>query len=188
MEQDKKLAAPDQIERIRRLRTRVQDLAKSLPTERRLRDGVEHGIVATIAAILAYLPTQALGLQEGFWAAITAIAVTQMEIGATRTMARDQFVGAAIGGAIGVVVILVTGQHLASYALAVLLAILAAWLLNVATAARLAGITATIILLVPHRGTAEAMMLSRVFEVGWGVCVAISVVWLASRLDPRSKA
>lgn len=188
MEPDEQAPPPDQTERIRRLRTRLQRLAKALPTRRRLRDGLEHGIVATVAAILAYLPTQALGLREGFWASITAIAVTQMEIGATRTMARDQFVGAAIGGTIGVVVILLTGQHLASYALAVMLAVIAAWLLNVATAARLAGITATIILLVPHEGTAEAMMLSRVFEVGWGVCVAIAVVWLASRLDPRPKA
>lgn len=173
--------------RLRRLRGRLASLAKQLPRRVRLREGLEHGVMSTVAALVAYLPTQALGLQEGFWAAITAIAVVQSEFGATRSMARDQFVGAAIGGLIGVVVILITGQHIASYALAVGLSVLVAWLLNVATAARLAGITATIILIVPHAGTAQRMMLSRVFEVGWGVCVAIAIVWLASRFDRRLK-
>jgi len=145
--------------------------------------------MSTVAALAAYLPTQALGLREGFWAAITAIAVVQTEFGATRTTARDQFVGAAIGGVIGVAVVLATGQHIASYGLAAGLSVLCAWLLNVATAARLAGITATIILLVPHPGTsAERMMLSRVVEVGWGVAVAIAVVWLVERFDPRRPA
>ena len=52
--------------------------------------------------------------------------------------------------------------------------------------ARLAGITATIILLVPHPGTsAQHMMLSRISEVSWGVTVAIAIVWLAARLTRR---
>lgn len=140
------------------------------------------------AALLAYLPTQALGLREGFWAAITAIAVVQTDPGAAQTTARDQFLGAAIGGLIGVAVILMTGQRLVSYALAVLLSMVTAWLLNAKTAARLSGITATIILIVPHQGTAQATMTSRILEVGWGVCVAVTVVWLASRLDRRPDA
>lgn len=172
----------DETRRIRWLRARLADLRKGLPPRRRLREGIEHGIMATVAALAAYLPTQVLGLREGFWAAITAIAVVQTEYGATRTTARDQFVGAAIGGLIGVAVVLTTGQDLTSYALAVMLSIVAASLLNVASAARLAGITATIILLVPHVGSAEAMMLSRVVEVGWGVTVAILVVWLVERI------
>lgn len=172
-------------ERIRRLGTRLSDLTKRLPLQQRLRDGLQHGVMSTSAALAAYLPTQALGLREGFWAALTAIAVVQTEFGATRLTARDQFVGAAIGGAIGVAVVLTTGQHLASYALAVVLSMVVAGLVNVASAARLSGITATIILLVPHQGTAQAMMLSRVFEVGWGVCAAIGVVWLFGRLGRR---
>lgn len=173
--------------RIRRLRGYLAVLRKRLPLGQRVRDGVEHALMSTAAALAAYLPTQVLGLREGFWAAITAIAVVQTEFGATRTTARDQFVGAAIGGVIGLAVVLTTGQHIASYAIAAGLSVLVAWLLNVATAARLAGITATIILLVPHPGTpVEQMVLSRVFEVGWGVSVAIAIVWLAEKLDPHS--
>lgn len=75
-----------------------------------------------------------------------------------------------------------TGQHLPSYAAAVLVSVANCWILNVASTARLAGVTATIIMLVPHEGSPERMMVSRVAEVGWGVCVAIAVVWLVSRL------
>lgn len=51
-----------------------------------------------------------------------------------------------------------------------------------ASASRLAGVTATIILLVPHAGSPESTFVSRVAEVGWGVCVAVAIVWLAGRL------
>lgn len=71
------------------------------------------------------------------------------------------------------------------YALAVLLSILACWLVNVASAGRLAAITATILLLVPPVGSVERMLGSRVFEVGWGVCVAIATVWVVTRVNRR---
>ena len=148
----------------------------------RLLEGIRHGTMSAAAAVLAYLPVEALGLKESFWAAITAIAVLQTEYAATRSTARDQFVGAAIGGAIGVGLVVATGQHLVTYAAAVIVAVLTCWLLNVASAARLSGVTATIIMLVPHTGSAELMMLARVSEVGWGVSVAIIVVRVASAI------
>ena len=47
---------------------------------------------------------------------------------------------------------------------------------------RLAGVTATIILLVPHTGSANQMFVSLVLEVGWDVCVSVAIVWIAGRL------
>jgi len=169
--------------RIRWLRDQVTRLHKRLPLRRRFAGGLAHGIMSSVAAIAAYLPTQLLGLQEGFWAAITAVAVAQTEFGATRSTARDQFTGAAIGGLIGLAAYLSLGPSVPTYALGVVLAILACWLLNVASACRLAGITATIILLVPHLGPVERMAGSRVLEVGWGVSVAIVTVWLVTRVN-----
>jgi uncharacterized membrane protein YccC len=174
--------------RIGRLQARVDALRRRLPTRHSLVAGLQHGVIAATAALVAYLPTQALGLREGFWAAITAIAVVQTEFVKTRSMARDQFAGAAIGGMIGVAVVSTAGQHLLSYALAVILSVVACWVLNVASAARLGGITATIILLVPHQGTAEAMLVSRVMEVGWGVTVAIAGVWTVEWIRLRGKS
>lgn len=169
-------------DRIRRLRGLAAAGLHSLPLDIRLRGGIEHAVMAVAASLIAYLPTQALGLREGFWAAITSLAVVQSEFAAARSTARDQFAGAAIGGTIGVAVVSAAGQGLPQYAGAVALSVLGAWLLRVSSAARLAAVTATIILLVPHKGSAESMMLSRVSEVGWGVVVGIAIVWIAGRL------
>ncbi len=146
-----------------------------------------------MAALIAYWPTKPLGLREGFWASITAIAVAQAEMGATRSSARDQFTGAAIGGVISVFLVTLAGEHLAVYAAAVVASMLACWLVNVSSAARISGSTVTIILLVPHAGGVELMMVSRIAEVGWGVVVGISIVWLANRIEksvtrPKSAA
>ncbi len=99
--------------------------------------------------------------------------------------ARDQFTGAAIGGAIGVTVALALGSHLASYAAAVMVSIVACWLIGIASSARLAGTTATIILLVPHSGSPISMMIARISEVGWGVTTGVLVVWLVTRLSAK---
>lgn len=171
--------------RIRWLRGQVVRLSKRLPLRRRFSRGLAHGLMSAFAAVAAYVPTQVLGLREGFWAAITAVAVAQTEFGATRSTARDQFTGAAIGGIVGLCAYLGLGPSLTTYAAAVVLATLACWLVNVASACRLAGITATIILLVPHVGPVERMAGSRVVEVGWGVCVAIATVWIVTRLSRR---
>ncbi|KAB1070127.1 FUSC family protein [Methylobacterium planeticum] len=169
--------------RIGWLRDQLLRLRKRMPLRRRFSSGAAHGLMSAAAAIIAYVPTQALGLREGFWSAITAVAVAQTEFGATRSTARDQFAGAAIGGGIGLGVYLWVGPSLVTYAVTVMLAILACWLVNVASACRLAGITATIILLVPHVGPVERMAGSRVLEVGWGVSVAIGIVWIVTRFN-----
>lgn len=163
------------------LHFRLVALRRATPLLRRLVAGGHHGILSACAALMAYLPAQALGLGQSFWSALAAIAVVQTEFRAAESTARDQFLGAAIGGIIGVGSALMLGKGLLVYCLALVLAAVACWVLNLATASRLAGITATIILLVPHADTAEGMFVSRVLEVGWGVCAAIGTVWFAAR-------
>ena len=170
-----------ELRRLFRLRARAAVLARRLPSRARLLGGLEQGMMAATAGVLAYLPPHGLGLSEGFWAPITAIAVLQVKVDATRDTARDQFTGAAIGGVIGGALASTAGSHLWTYALAVVIGITACWLANVARAARLAGTTATIVLLVPHQGSALSMVVARVVEVGWGVVVALTVVWLADQ-------
>jgi uncharacterized membrane protein YgaE (UPF0421/DUF939 family) len=161
---------------------RLARLSTRLPPRAKIIGGFAQGLMSASAAILAYLPTKPLGLQEGFWGSITAIAVVQNELSTTRNSARDQFVGAAIGGMVSAAIVYLAGQSLAAYALAVVLSMAACWLLNVSSAARLAGSTATIIALVPHHGTVGGMMASRIAEVGWGVAVGIAVVWTWNRV------
>ncbi len=173
--------------RLSELRAALVSLRKQLPPLRRMAGGAHHGLISACAALCAYLPTQALGLQESFWSAITAVSVVQTEFQATETTARDQFIGAAIGGIIGVCAAFVPGPRLLLYVAAIVLSMLTCWGLNMASASRLAGITATIILLVPHTGSPERMFASRLSEVGWGVCVAVVVVWLAGRIPARRR-
>lgn len=168
--------------RLTDLNVSLANLRLALPLLRRTAGGLHHGAISACAALIAFLPAHAIGLKESFWSAITAISVTQTEFRATQTTARDQFLGAAIGGLAGLCTFLALGESLVAYALAVVLAMLVCWVLNIASASRLAGITATIILLVPRTGSAQSMFASRLVEVGWGVCVAVAVVWLAGRL------
>lgn len=163
------------------LSVRLTALRRAIPVLRRTVAGSHHGILSACAALIAYLPAQALGLGQSFWSAIAAISVVQTEFRATESTARDQFLGAAIGGITGVGASFARGHSLLTYSLAVVLAMSVCWVLNVATASRLAGTTATIILLVPHIDTPGRMFLSRVSEVGWGVCSAIGTVWFAAR-------
>jgi len=167
--------------KVRALSLRLIALRRGTPLRQRLIIGGHQGTLSTCAALVAYLPSHALGLTQSFWSAVTAIAVVQTEFRATESTARDQFLGAAIGGITGVGASLAFGQALFAYSLAVVFAMVVCWVLNISSASRLAGTTATIILLVPHSGTAGHMFLTRITEVGWGVCSAIGAVWLAAR-------
>ena len=164
------------------LNASVANLRSALPLLSRVAAGGHHGMISACAALLAYLPAHAIGLKESFWSAITAISVSQTEFRAAQTTARDQFIGAAVGGLTGLCAFLALGDSVIVYALTVVLAMLVCAVLNVGSASRLAGITATIILLVPRTGSPVGMFVARLSEVGWGVCVAVAIVWLAARL------
>jgi len=49
--------------------------SKELPFRARLKGGTAQALMSAAAAVIAYLPTRPLGLHEGFWGSITAIAV-----------------------------------------------------------------------------------------------------------------
>jgi uncharacterized membrane protein YgaE (UPF0421/DUF939 family) len=163
---------------------RFAGFASHLPTRAKLVGGLAQGLMSAFAAIVAYLPTKPLGLREGFWGSLTAIAVVQNELHDTQNSARDQFAGAAVGGVVSAIIVTFAGQHIVTYAVAVVLSMLTCWAFNISSAARLAGSTATIILLVPHQGTAGWMMMtSRIAEVGWGVTVGVITVWCVNRIE-----
>lgn len=170
---------------VAQLQLRLVALRSELSGLQRLGAGAHHGLISAAAAVAAYLPARALGLQQSFWAAITAIAVVQTEFRATQSTARDQFVGAAVGGLTGLAALLTLGDGVAVYATAVVVAMVICWAINMASASRLAGVTATIIALVPRTESPQRMFAARIGEVAWGVCVAVLLVWLAARLPAR---
>jgi uncharacterized membrane protein YgaE (UPF0421/DUF939 family) len=158
---------------------------KALPLGERLIEGGFMAVQAVLGASLAFGIGRALHTEQAFWAAITAIAVSQHSYIDTRNLSRDQFIGAMVGGICGLAGTLLGGGHFAAYAATVGVAILICWIVNVGSAARLGGITATIMLLVPGMGPAWDKALLRLGEVTTGTVCALLVAYLMSRIEQR---
>ena len=147
--------------------------------------GGGQAVLSVIAAFIAYWPARGFGLQDGFWASITAIAVTQGKFHDTANLGRRQCIGAIVGGAVGFGFAMTLGSALWVYLAAVLVSISACAAINRSDSGQLAGITATIILLVPHTGSLEQTVISRLSEVVLGACSGGLVVWLAWYLSQK---
>ncbi|WP_341319030.1 FUSC family protein [Paraburkholderia sp. IMGN_8] len=158
---------------------------KSLPLGDRLIEGGVMAVQAVGSASLAFAIGQALHTEQAFWAAITAIAVSQHSYIDTRNLSRDQFIGAMVGGLCGLASALIGGGHLATYVATVAAAVVICWCVNVGSAARLSGITATIMLLVPGMGSPWDKALLRLGEVTIGTVCALLVAGLMSWIERR---
>ncbi len=163
----------------------LRNMFKALPPRARLAEGAMMALQAVGGASMAFSIGQALHIEQAFWAAITAIAVAQHSYADTQHLARDQFIGAMVGGVCGLAGALFGGGYLAAYAATVALAIIVCWSVNVGSAARLGGITATIMLLVPGIGPPWQVALLRLAEVTLGTLCALFVCWLISRVEAR---
>jgi uncharacterized membrane protein YgaE (UPF0421/DUF939 family) len=158
---------------------------KTLPLGDRLIEGGFMAVQAVAGASLAFGIARSLHTEQAFWAAITAIAVSQHSYIDTRKLSRDQFIGAMVGGLTGLVGTLAGGGHFAAYAATVFGAILICWIVNVGSAARLGGITATIMLLVPGIGPVWDKAFFRLAEVTLGTVCALLVARLMASIEQR---
>jgi uncharacterized membrane protein YgaE (UPF0421/DUF939 family) len=156
------------------------DLVKALPFPDRIAEGGLMALQAVSGACLAYGIANALHTAQPFWAAITAIAVTQQRYSDTRNLSRDQFIGALAGGLFGFAgASLGAGAHeILGYATTIAAVIVACWCMNVGSAARLGAITATIVLLVPIQGPLWGVPLFRLFQVVLGTTSTLIVSWV----------
>jgi uncharacterized membrane protein YccC len=160
-------------------------LLKALPPRERLLIGLVHATRAVLAASLGYYGALALGLQQGYWAAITAISVSQSSYAEVRSSSRDQFVGAMIGGLVGMAVATLGHDRYLTYVLAVMIGMLLCSAFNLGAAGRISGITTTIIMLVPHAGAFWQFALFRLGEVTLGAASALLMTLLFNVLERR---
>lgn len=167
----------------RQIQQSVLDLFKGLSFSQRLAQGVLMALQAVCGACLAYGIGRALHTEQAVWAAITAIAVTQHNYADTMALSRDQFVGAMAGGLLGFAGAAFGGGHLVAYAITIAVVIVCCWCLNVGSAARLGGVTATIVLLFPVDGPLWDVPLVRLGEVTLGTVCALTVSWGLSRIE-----
>jgi uncharacterized membrane protein YgaE (UPF0421/DUF939 family) len=138
-----------------------------------------------LAASISYFIALELGLGQGFWAAITAISVSQSSYAEVRNSSRDQFVGAMIGGLIGMGAAMLGHDHYLAYVLAVIVGMMLCSIFDLGAAGRISGITTTIIMLVPHSGAFWQFALFRLGEVTLGAAAALLMTLAFDMLERR---
>jgi len=111
--------------------------------------------------------------------------VTQHDYADTLSQSRDQFIGALAGGVGGFAAATLGPENIVVYLVAVAVVIVACWCLKVSTAARLAGITTTIVLLVPSQGPVWDIALYRFAQVTLGMLCALPVCWLFGYVERK---
>jgi uncharacterized membrane protein YccC len=173
-----------------RLKTRKTWSQHQLAVKLRMQSGGRQGILnfdrrrllvhaakTALAAALCWWLVLRFGLHDGYWAAISAIIVLQSNVGATVAASRDRLLGTLIGAALGFSFSLFAVPPW-NYILAVFFAVIVCGLLAMRESSRLAGVTITIIMLVPQVGPRWHLALQRVGEVLLGIVMALAVTTL----------
>jgi uncharacterized membrane protein YgaE (UPF0421/DUF939 family) len=123
-----------------------------------------------------------LKLPEYYWAPISTIVIVQSTI-PPRTIGWQRFVGTALGAVLGAALATFFRPSAVVYAVGILLCVVLAWLLRVGGAYRFAGITLSIILLIPRGRAPWITGWHRFLEVSLGIAVAlvVTMVWPRGR-------
>jgi uncharacterized membrane protein YccC len=132
------------------------------------------GIKTALAASLCLWISEWVGLQQGYWAAITAIIVMQSSVGSTTQASRDRLFGTAVGAVLGWAAS-PWGRYPLAFALTVLAGGLICALLRRKNSARLAGLTICIVMVSQPGGSNWRIAADRFFEVALGIFVALGV-------------
>jgi uncharacterized membrane protein YgaE (UPF0421/DUF939 family) len=134
-----------------------------------------HALKTGVAAVLALYLAHFLGLQESYWAAISAIIVMYSDLSNTLKASIQRLVGTAIGVTIGGIFAALFGQQLWAFGVAVTLTVLVCVLLGFEDAVRLAGVAVAIVMLFAQPGRPWVAPLHRFLEVSFGLAVAVAV-------------
>jgi uncharacterized membrane protein YgaE (UPF0421/DUF939 family) len=146
------------------------------------RASVLDSVRTAFAAVAAMLLARLLKMPDYYWAPISAIVIIQSTI-PPRTLGWQRFVGTALGAVLGAALATFFRPSAVVYALGILLCGVLAWSLHVGGAYRFAGITLSIILLIPRTRAPWITGWHRFLEVSLGIAVALAVttVWPQAR-------
>ncbi len=149
----------------------------------------KHALKTAIAAGISLALARILHLRQGYWACVSAIVVMQSETEATVAASWDRVVGTAFGALIGWMMAEVWQDHLLAYVIAILMCMVITHAMGLKNAGRLAGVTTTIILLIPTQIAYWRAALDRFIEVTFGILVALAVshaLWRTTTSEPPS--
>jgi len=141
-------------------------------------DSILDSLRTTLAAVAAMWLARLLKMPEYYWAPISAIVIMQSTI-PPRTLSWQRFVGTALGAVLGAALATFFQPTAAVYALGILLCGVLSWLLQIGGAYRFAGITLSIVLLIPHSLPPWIVGWHRFLAVSLGIAVALAttIVW-----------
>jgi len=128
-----------------------------------------------LAGCLAMYFAQLLHLPQAYWAAISAMIVMQVNLGAAVKQSWIRFAATAVGAAVSVPFIAVPGHKLLVFGVAVFVTVVLCTILHLQDGIRLAAVTIAIIMLVPNTGRPWVPALNRFLEVSFGILIALAV-------------
>lgn len=139
---------------------------------------VEPALKTGIAALLSMLVYRALHLEHGYWAVISAIIVMQANLGGSIRAGIDRLIGTAIGALLGTLAFRYIGLGPVSVGVSIALTIFVCSWIGLKQAYRLAGVTASIVLLMGEANPWQAGW-NRFLDVVLGVVIAliVSALW-----------
>ncbi len=137
-----------------------------------------HAVKTALAGVLTWYATQALHLDQGYWATLTAIIVMQSNVGGSLKAGWIRFLGTVIGAATGALCAL--WFHYGPLSLIISMLVTMLICSNVAKlrdSVRVAALTAVIILFVHDTSSQHPLYLAlmRFIEISLGITIALGV-------------
>ena len=129
----------------------------------------------TVACAVSYGGSLLLGFNEGYWAVITAVVVTQPMFGDTLSASKDRIVGTLIGALAGLAVLWAGQWRLPQLWLFWVALVPLALLTAIRPNRRIACITLAIVVLVPATGPPFVKPVDRVLEILLGTAASIAI-------------
>ena len=165
---------------------RLRQLIGAQESPPTLTDSLRTALAAVVSLLVAHL----FRLPEAYWAVIATLIVMQSSLGASLPISVQRFVGTILGAIAGGFVGTYFPGNVAAFGVAVLaLGLLCAALKVERGAYRYAGITLTVIMLVPRAANEWVVAMHRFFEISLGIAVglAVSAAWPERTRGPAEK-
>lgn len=131
-----------------------------------------------MGALTSMLLARSLKLPEFYWAPISTIVILLSTV-SPRALAWQRFAGTAVGAVLGALIATFFRPSWMVYAIGIFVCGILSAILRLHSAYRFAGITITIVLLIPHQASPWIVASHRFVEVSLGIAVAllVTMIW-----------
>ncbi|WP_243359949.1 FUSC family protein [Fundidesulfovibrio terrae] len=137
---------------------------------------LKHALKTALAAVCTYALTVLFHLPQGYWAVISVIIVMQNNLGSSYQVGVNRIIGTAVGAVMGAACMSLLGPGAMALGVGVGLTILiCAYFIHLHESFRMAGLTATIIILLSNQNeTFMEYAVFRFLEISLGVTVSLA--------------